>query len=236
MPKKKIFLIAGEVSGDLHGAHLVRRLKQQTPELEFYGLGGKAMEAEGVELLFDLPSIAAVGLGDVLIRYFDFRKIFYQALDKVLKQDPPDVIILIDYPGFNLRFAKKIKKRIPIIYFISPQVWAWGRRRIKTIPRMIDKMLVILPFEVDVYKGTTLDCEFVGHPLVDKVKPSKDPQQIKTDLAIKDGNIVALMPGSRELEVKRHLPVLLGAAQFVAKEIPNVTFLLILSNGSRHHR
>ena len=225
MPKKTIFLIAGEASGDLHGSRLVKELKG-LGEYEFYGLGGKAMEHEGVRIFFDLPSIAALGLGDVLKQYLLFRKIFYQTLDHVFNEIKPDVIILIDYPGFNIRFAKKINKRIPVVYYISPQVWAWGKRRIKTIARVVNRMLVLLPFEVDVYKGSGLDCRFVGHPLIDMVRPSKSEVEIRKEWGLGDKKIIGLLPGSRKHEVSRILPVMLDAAALLKKKYPEYSFVL----------
>lgn len=226
METKKIFLIAGELSGDLHGALLVREIKKIRPDLRFYGLGGKAMEAEGVQILFDLPSVAALGLGDVLKQYFVFRKIFYNALDQVFNRIRPDLIILIDYPGFNIRFAKKIKRRIPVLYYISPQVWAWGKRRIKTIAKHTDKMLVFLPFEVKVYEGSGMPCEFVGHPLVDLVKPSRSLQGLKDAWQLNRKKVVGLLPGSRHHEVRRILPVMLRACARIAQALPEAVFLL----------
>jgi len=225
MPKKTIFLIAGEASGDLHGSRLVKELKG-LGEYEFYGLGGKAMEHEGVRIFFDLPSIAALGLGDVLKQYLLFRKIFYQTLDHVFNEIKPDVIILIDYPGFNIRFAKKINKRIPVVYYISPQVWAWGKRRIKTIARVVNRMLVLLPFEVGVYKGSGLDCRFVGHPLIDLVRPSKSEAEIRKEWGLGDKKIIGLLPGSRKHEVSRILPVMLDAAALLKKKYPEYSFVL----------
>lgn len=226
MKTKKIFLIAGELSGDLHGSLLVNELRKKDPSLSFYGLGGKAMEKEGVRILFDLPSIAALGLGDVLRQYFLFRKIFYDALRRILKDIKPDLVILIDYPGFNIRFAKKINKRIPVLYYISPQVWAWGKRRIKTIAKFVDRMLVFLPFEVNVYNGSGLDCEFVGHPLVDLVKPTELPEKLKAAWELEGKKIVGLLPGSRTHEVQRILPVMLEASRLIAKAVPDTAFLL----------
>lgn len=219
-------MIAGEASGDLHGAHLVAELRKLAPGTEFYGLGGKNMEREGVRLLYDLTSIAALGLGDVLRQYFKFRKIFYNALNAVFNDIKPDLILLIDYPGFNLRFAKKINKRIPVIYYISPQIWAWGGRRIKTIARVVSKMLVILPFEVDVYKGSGLPCEFVGHPLVEQVKPSKPEAELRREWALGDSKIISILPGSRRSEVERILPVMIDAARILHKDLHGHSFIL----------
>jgi len=219
-------LIAGEASGDLHGSLLVRELKKLHSDLELYGLGGSAMEKEGVQIFFDLPSIAALGLGDVLRQYFQFRKIFYETLHRVLNEIKPDLLILIDYPGFNIRFAKKINRRIPVLYYISPQVWAWGRRRIKTIARIVDRMLVFLPFEVAVYKGTGIDCHFVGHPLIDLVRPSKPAGEIRREWNLEGEKVVSLLPGSRKSEVKRILPILLETAKILASEFPRISFLM----------
>ncbi|MBI4550269.1 MAG: lipid-A-disaccharide synthase [Candidatus Omnitrophica bacterium] len=226
MSQRKIFLIAGEASGDTHGAHLVRELKRLDPSLVFYGLGGKAMQGEGVNIFFDLPSIAAIGLGDVLRQYFVFRKIFFQTLDRVLHEIKPDAVILIDYPGFNLRFAKKINRRIPVLYYISPQVWAWGARRIKTIARVVQRMLAILPFEVGVYRQSGLDCRFVGHPLIDLVKPSRPAEELKKEWKLDGSPVISLLPGSRESEVRRILPVLLKSAEILEQKFPNARFIL----------
>lgn len=226
MTRRKIFLIAGEVSGDLHGALLVNELRKLDPALEFHGLGGEAMRGAGVSLLYDLPSIAALGFGDVLRNYLKFRRIFYDALEKVRQEIRPHLIILIDYPGFNIRFAKKIGRRIPIAYYISPQVWAWGKRRINTIARCVDRMLVLLPFEVDVYRGSGLDCRFVGHPLLDLVKPTKSPSDLAREWNLNGRKWISLLPGSREQEVKRILPVMLGAARLLHRKFPETSFLL----------
>ena len=137
MPARTIFLIAGEPSGDTRGAELVRALKAIDPNFQFKGLGGPQMKSAGVDLLYPLASLAAIGFGDVLKNYFHIRRIFYQALAQV-EEIKPAAIVLIDYPGFNLRFAKKIKNRFPVFYYISPQVWAWGRRRIKRCIFRID--------------------------------------------------------------------------------------------------
>src|SRR3989338_8483909 len=168
MRAKKFFLIAGEASGDLQGAALIRALKQLNPSISCRGLGGSLMAQEGMELLYDLTKEAVLGLGDVLRKYFFFRSIFAKALQEV-ETFKPDAIILIDYPGFNLRFAKKINRRIPVIYYISPQIWAWGKRRIHTIRRSIDHMIVLFEFEAKLYEDAGVPVTWVGHPLVDLV-------------------------------------------------------------------
>lgn len=226
MAAKKIFIIAGEASGDTHAAVLMRELKTLRPDLEFHGLGGKAMVAEGARLLFDLPSIAAVGLGDVLRRYPQFHKVFYHALDQVRNTIRPDLIILIDYPGFNLRFAKKINCSIPIVYYISPQVWAWGKKRIPVLARLVKKMLVFLPFEVDVYKGSGLDVEFIGHPLLEMVRPGQTREELKRKWHLSAAPVLGLFPGSREQEIKRILPIMIKTAALLKKDFPALQFIL----------
>lgn len=221
---KKIFVIAGEASGDSHGARLVAELKKINPSLEFYGLGGEKMLAAGVQVNTDLTRISALGLTDVLLNYFKYREIFYAALERV-RQIKPDLIILIDYPGFNLRFAKKIARNIPIIYYISPQIWAWGRRRISVIRKFVDKLIVFFPFEKEMYDQARIPCTYVGHPLTDEI-----PEMVSITGSVKT---LGLLPGSREKEVKRILPVLLEGAYLIYKKFTGINFLLSESSNIR---
>ncbi|MBI2167131.1 MAG: lipid-A-disaccharide synthase [Candidatus Omnitrophica bacterium] len=223
----KIFLIACEASGDAHGAVLAQSLRKLDPRIEFEGLGGPEMGRSGVSLLADMTKISALGFGDVLGKYFQFRKIFYRALTHVRKTKP-DLLILIDSPAFNLRFAKKIRKRVPIIYYISPQIWAWGGRRIRTIKRTIDHMMVILPFEEEIYRKAGVPCTFVGHPLLDRIKPSKSRTLLRQEFGVRETEkAIALLPGSRESEVRRILPVMLETADLLTGENPGLKFFLI---------
>lgn len=222
----KIFLIACEASGDQHGAGLVRSLKKLDPAIEFEGLGGREMRSAGVSLLHDPTQISVLGLGDVLRKYFQFRRIFYRALARV-REWKPDLLILIDSPAFNLRFAKKIRRRIPVVYYISPQIWAWGWRRIRTIRNVVDHLMVILPFEEAIYRKEKIPCTFVGHPLLDHVKPSKPRAQLRSQLGLEESEkLIALLPGSREPEVRRILPIMLETARLLAKEIPHLKFFM----------
>lgn len=228
MPNKKLFLIAGEASGDFHGARLVRQLKQLDPNLVCRGLGGQLMAAEGVELIHDLAKEAVLGLGDVLKKYFLFRSIFYKALREV-RRFRPDAVILIDYPGFNLRFAKKINKSFPVIYYISPQIWAWAGRRIHTIKRTVNHMIVFFKFEADLYQKAGVPVTWVGHPLADLARASKSRSDLRSELLPKlaaEAKMVALLPGSRKTEVMRILPEMLGIAKTLQKRVPNVCFFL----------
>lgn len=222
----RIFLIACEASGDAHGASLVESLKKLDPRIEFEGLGGPEMGLSGVSLLEETTRISALGFGDVLGKYFQFRKIFYRALAHV-KKSKPDLMVLIDSPAFNLRFAKKIHNQIPVIYFISPQIWAWGGRRIRTIKRTVDHMIVILPFEEEIYRKAGVPCTFVGHPLLDRVRPSKSRDSLRQEFGVTNSEkAIALLPGSRESEVRRILPVMLETADLLTKEISGLRFFL----------
>lgn len=228
----KIFIIACETSGDNHAAHLVHELKRQHSNIEFRGLGGPKMQAEGVKILNDMTKISALGLGDVVRQYFTYRKIFYDAFHEV-KCWRPQAIILVDSPAFNLRFAKKIRAwhaPLPIFYYISPQIWAWGARRIHTIKKNVTKMLCILPFEIELYQKAGVDCEFVGHPLLDEIHFSADRNALRKRFEINtDQKAIGILPGSRKKEVMRILPIMLEAASRLKKEISNLTFFLAQS-------
>ncbi|OGW79083.1 MAG: lipid-A-disaccharide synthase [Omnitrophica bacterium RIFCSPLOWO2_12_FULL_44_17] len=216
---KKIFLIAGEASGDLHGALLIKKLKTLYPDIILRGLGGPLMKAEGVQILHDLTKESVLGATDVFIKYFHFLSIFKRAL-KDAELFKPDAIILIDYPGFNLRFAKKINNRFPVIYYISPQIWAWGKRRIHVIKKFISHMIVLFQFEADMYRKFSVPATWVGHPLIDEVKPSKPRIELRKELfpqAATGLKVVTLFPGSRKTEVERILPDMLKTAQEIKK-------------------
>ncbi len=222
----KFFIIACEPSGDLHGAHLIEEIKRRSPGSEFRGLGGPAMAARNVHLLEDMTKFSALGLGDVLRQYLKYREIFYRALNDV-ETWKPDALILIDSPAFNLRFAKKIKKRFPVIYYISPQIWAWGSRRIHTIKKTVSKMITILPFEVEVYKKVDLPCEFVGHPLLDEIHFTETRATLRGKLSLKtEETAVGILSGSRAKEVKRILPDMLESARQLKKLKPSCRFFL----------
>lgn len=226
MPKR-LFIIACESSGDTHGAHLLEELKRLHPDVECRGLGGPRMQKAGVKLLHDMTQISALGFGDVVRQYFKYRAIFYRCLDEV-KSWKPDAILCIDSPAFNLRFAKKIKKKVPLVYYISPQLWAWGGGRIHLIRRVVSRMLVILPFEKDLYDRAEVPCDFVGHPLLDQVKLSGAREELRKRFEIKAGEkAIALMPGSRSKEVRRILPVMLESARLLKSKVPGITFTLV---------
>lgn len=231
---KAILIVAGEASGDLHAANLVAAIKAIDPRIEFFGLGGKRLKAEGVELLFDMVSLAVVGLFEVLKHLKKFKEIFNLVLEKA-DEKKPDLAILVDYPGFNLRLAAELKKRgIPVIYYISPQVWAWGENRLPAMRQIIDRMIVVFKFEEPLYEKYDIPVSFVSHPLLDIVKPSNSKETLlhKLGLAGK-GKIFALLPGSREKEVKTLLPIMLKTAELIAVEFPGSRFLILRSSAVR---
>jgi lipid-A-disaccharide synthase len=221
--KKKILLVAGEASSDLHAANLVKELKSLIPDAEFFGLGGNRMQAQRVKLYANIADLAVVGFVEVLKNIGKFKSLFNRLLQEIdiLK---PDIAVLIDYPGFNLRLAAELKKRgIPIVYYISPQVWAWGKSRLRIIKKLIKRMIVIFKFEEELYKKEGIPVNFVGHPLLDVVDN-------KLTLNLTHGKrTFALLPGSRESEVARHLPVMLESAKIILGKIPNSQFIILRS-------
>ncbi len=229
-PRRRIMILAGEASGDLQGAHLAQEMKELSPEIELFGIGGRRMERAGVRLVSDITQIAVVGFVEVLKHIKTFRRIL-KKLDNLMEKERPQGIILIDNPGFNLRVAKRAKeKNIPISYYISPQVWAWGRKRIKKITNLVKKMVVILPFEERIYEEAGCPVSFVGHPFLDIVKPrlSKEETYKRFELE-KNKPIIGLLPGSRVGEIKRLLPVMVETAERIRKRLPDAQFVLPLA-------
>jgi len=229
---KKVLIIAGEASSDMHAANLVSDIKALNREIVFFGLGGSKMKDVGVDMLEEIAHLAFIGPGGLFKHYLQLRKIYYSLLRRI-KSDPPDCAILIDYAEFNLRVAKELKSLgIPIIYYISPQVWAWGLWRIKTIRRLVDKMLVFFKFEEKLYKKHNVDVAFVGHPLMGTVKTTKEEREIEKDLNIEEAiKAVGILPGSRNSEIKNILPTMLEACKLISKELKEekITFILPLA-------
>lgn len=229
--KKTIMIVAGEASGDMHGASLVTQMLKINSALKFYGIGGKKMKTAGVELLADASEMAVVGLTEVLSKASRILKIM-TTMKKSMDERHPDLIILIDYPDFNLPLAKAAKKRgIKVFYYISPQVWAWRRGRIRHIKKTVDKMAVILPFEVETYHQGGFSVEYVGHPLLDMVKPHYSKQTLRKKFGFAEDKItIGILPGSRLSEIKKLMPELLRAAEILKKEIPETQFVLPLAD------
>lgn len=228
---KTVMIIAGEASGDMHGAGLVREMLKIDPDLNFYGIGGKGLRDAGVKLMVNASEMAVVGLTEVFSKLGKFIKVM-NLMKRSLDDIRPDLVILIDYAGFNLRIARAAHKRgIKVFYYISPQVWASRKGRIKLIKKFVDKMAVILPFEVDTYREKGFAVEYVGHPLLDLIAPnySKTESQKKFNLSANKITI-GLLPGSRISEVDKLLSEMLKAAAILAQRIPGVQFVLPLAD------
>ena len=221
---KKIMIIAGEASGDLHGAHLVRAMRALDPHLDFFGVGGNALRQAGVHLMVDNSQIAVVGISEAFLKF----KIILSALrivKKGLNRLRPALLILIDFPDFNLHVATVAKKLgIPILYYISPQVWAWRTGRVKKIKNVVDHMVVIFPFEVDFYKKSNVPVTFVGHPLLDSMKYRTSGEKKKNLTG--DSLMIGLLPGSRNGEVARLLPTMVQAADILSEQLPGIRFAI----------
>jgi len=227
---KKIIIIAGEASGDLHGSSLVKELKKINPHWEIFGMGGDKMKREGVELIFHIDRLSFMGFFEVMKNLRFIRKVM-QTMVSMIETRKPDLAILIDYPGFNLRFAKKVKLLgIPVVYYISPQVWAWGGNRVKKMRGLVDRMIVIFPFEKQIYDKFDISCEFVEHPLLEVTRPvlSLEDFQKKFDIR-KNEVVVGLLPGSRWQEVEKILPIMLESAAHLKTRFKNVKLLLGLA-------
>ncbi|GMR25167.1 MAG: lipid-A-disaccharide synthase [Ignavibacteria bacterium] len=219
--KNKLMIISGEVSGDLIGASLIKELKELDENIAICGIGGDKMQAEGMELIYHINKMAFLGFTEV-VKHLPFIKKVQTDLLAIVKKREIKNVVLIDYPGFNLNIAKKFKKNgMKIIYYISPQLWAWGSGRMKKIKRLVNKMLVVFPFEEKLYKNNNVDVEFVGHPLVERINKyqflRKEDLYNKFDI---DGSkeLLLLMPGSRKHEVEKLFPQIINAAGKLADE------------------
>jgi lipid-A-disaccharide synthase len=230
MTSKRVMMVAGEASGDLHGAHLIEAIHQIDPGIQFSGMGGEALKARGMTLLYHNRSLSVVGITEVLLKLRSIRKAL-RGLKQFLDIERPDLVILIDFPDFNFRLAKFACRRgIPVLYYISPQVWAWRAGRVKFIARWVKKMVVLFAFEAPLYKAAGVDVEWVGHPLLDVVKPSLPREETFQKLGLDPRKrTIGLLPGSRQQEVDRLLPLLLGAAELLQKEMGDLQFIVPLA-------
>ena len=222
--KKNILVIAGEDSGDMHAADVIRALKEKRSDLSFWGIGGEKLRAEGVETLHDTQEMDVLGFAEVLAKYSFFKSVFNEVLAEV-DQRKPDAALLVDYPGFNLRLAKELKKRgVKVLYYVCPQVWAWNRGRIPKMAEIIDRLMVIFPFEVEVFSDVDLKVDFVGHPMVDELRAFRETEPEPLPWTSKKK--IALLPGSRKQEIRYILPPLLEAAQLMEPSRPDVSFVI----------
>jgi len=212
-------IIAGEASGDLHGAGVVRELKRISPSVDVYGVGGEKMKREGMDLIYHINELGFMGFVEVL-KHLPFIRTMEHTLEQIVRFKRPDVLLLIDYPGFNLRFARIAKRyQVKIVYYISPQIWAWHRSRLKKIRSVVDTMLVILPFERELYRAEGIDAEFVGHPLLEVLESKLDRKNFCKRFSLDEKKaIIALLPGSRKQEIDSIFPVMLSAARRVSEQ------------------
>ena len=222
---RKIYIVAGEVSGDNHGSGLMKAIRSHDKSVQFSGVGGPCMEKISKSIRNWTDDSAVVGFWEVIKKYRFFKEVFDQVLDEI-ESVAPDTVVLVDYPGFNLRLAEAIKKRAiqtKIVYYISPQVWAWKRGRVTKMAKVIDLMLCLFPFEVSFYERSGLEAKFVGHPL------SETLGELRGN-AKRDNELIALLPGSRNREVEKIFPLLLGAASEIRKIMPEMRFAASAAN------
>jgi lipid-A-disaccharide synthase len=219
-------IIAGEASGDQHGAKVVRAMRELAPNLFFFGIGGQALRAAGVRIFMDAAELAVVGITEIFAKLPNLIKGLIAAR-RLLKTVKPDLLLLIDFPDFNLNIAAAAKKlNIPVLYYISPQIWAWRSGRVKKIRSRVDHMAVILPFEAAFYERFGVPVSFVGHPLLDDAKAvSYRPPFFRDE----GGPIIGLLPGSRDREVARLLPDMLAAIPRLRRQVPHIRFIVSLS-------
>jgi lipid-A-disaccharide synthase len=227
MSSPQVMILAGEVSGDSHAAEFVEVLRQRRPDVRVSGMGGAAMQQAGVDVFFDSSIIAVVGLIEVIRHWGDIKRAMAIVRER-MEQTRPDLLVLVDYPEFNLKMAQHARSLgIRVLFYISPQVWAWREHRVHKIARLVDHMAVIFEFEKKYYEDAGLPVSFVGHPLVDKVHSSAGRDSLRAALGIDaDSRVVGLFPGSRRSEISRLLPVLIETAKRMHAREPNLCFLL----------
>jgi lipid-A-disaccharide synthase len=211
---RSVLVVAGEASGDMHGADLVAALRARVPELRVRGIGGARLRAAGMDTLVDATTIATMGLVEARERLGAVLRA-YRLMRRLVRREPPDLLILIDFPEFNLALAGVAHRRgVPVLYYIGPQVWAWRRRRIRKIARRVDRLALVFPFEVPLYAGTGARAEFVGHPLLDRVRPTRSRAETLARHGLDPRRrLVVLLPGSRVKELRFILPPMAEAAR-----------------------
>jgi lipid-A-disaccharide synthase len=224
---KKILIISGEASGDMHGANLVHELRRKAPSLAYFGVGSKRMRDAGVRMLADASEVSVVGATEVLTHIGAIYRV-YSRLKSFLKEDRPDLLVLIDFPDFNIMLGKVAKKLgIPVLYYISPQVWAWRKGRVKKIAEIVNAIVVVFPFEVELYKAAGVDVRFVGHPLTDVVCSGYSKIDARKYLGLDPTRrTIALLPGSRKKEIMHLLPDMLEAARKLDAMFEELQFVL----------
>jgi lipid-A-disaccharide synthase len=232
----RIFISAGEPSGDLHAANLVRAIRQRVPDAEFVGFGGPKLEASGAKLIYPLVELAVMWFGRVLLNLHKFIRLANQA-EAYFRDEKPDVVILIDYPGFHWALAKRAKRwGVPVVYFVPPQLWAWAGWRVKKVRKWIDHLLCSLPFEPAWYQARGVaNAVHVGHPYFDELAERELDEGFLHAERGKSGPVVAILPGSRTQEVTKNLPLMLRAASLVAESNPGTRFVVACFKESHRH-
>ena len=223
----RVLIVAGEASGDRIAAGLIEAVRRQAPGTEFEGVSGPAMEAAGCRTMYPSDLLSVVGITEVLRHFGDIRRVF-RGLKERLRSDPPDLLVCVDLPDFNLRLAKVARRAgVPVVYYVSPQVWAWRRGRVRGIGRVVDHMLVIFPFEAEVYEQAGIPVTYVGNPLVERIPAVPGKAEARAALGLDpEAPVVALLPGSRRSEVLRMGPILLEAAELLEERTPGVQFVV----------
>ena len=223
----KILISAGEASGDIHAAAVTAALKKIDSAIEVFGMGGDALRAAGGEVLFDIKDHGVMGFVEVIKKLPDLFKL-RSDFARVMDERKPDCLVVVDYPGFNMKLAKVAHdKGIPVVSYIAPSAWAWNKGRAKNVAKIVDKVACIFPFEYDVYKEAGAPVEFVGHPLLDIVKPAWERTEAEAWVGKQPGHpLVLLMPGSRLMEIEKMLPNLLAGAKLLKKQLPEVQFAM----------
>jgi lipid-A-disaccharide synthase len=229
---KRIMIVTGEASGDLHGAKLMSAITAQLPDTKFFGVGGKNMAAEGCEILIPGEELAVMGIVEIVGHLPVILNAFNKLKREFYGSNKPDALVLIDFPEFNLRLARQAKKAgIPVLYYVSPQVWAWRRGRVKKIAAVVDSLAAIFPFEPAFYNGQDILVKYVGHPLLDEFEEAGNCQDLRPRLQIsQDKNVVGLFPGSRHNELRYMLDTLVESAQLIFDKEPEVHFLVPVAN------
>jgi len=222
----RLMIVAGEASGDLHGANLVRELKNILPDIDCYGVGGEQMRKAGVDIHINASELSVVGLVEVIKHYPRLRNILNK-MKHTLKRSQPDLLVLIDSPDFNLPLAKTAKRHgIKVMYYISPQIWAWRSSRIKIIQKCVNMMAVVFPFEVKFYKDAGVPVEYVGHPLVKDANVSTNKDEfLKVEKLDPNKKLVGIFPGSRKSEIENNFPILINAASMLAQQRDDIQFI-----------
>ncbi|MBU2512967.1 lipid-A-disaccharide synthase [bacterium] len=223
----KIFVLAGELSGDLHGGNVLTELVRLRPQLDIIGTGGKIIAESASELFYHVEDLEVIGFLEVAKRYNYYKGVFDAVVSK-LDEKKPDAVLLIDYPGFNLKLAAEAKKRgIKVIYYIAPHVWAWKKNRVEVIKKYVDELIVLFPFEVDFFQKEGVKAHCFGHPLLDIVKPLSIRHEFLSRWGLDpDRKLISLLPGSRANELKNHLPLLVKTAEILTRSRDDLQFVL----------